>query len=124
MKTYIICALLVYSILENNAFAENFLIKDFFKVIGRPAQIQLVPSIPLSDHKLVLDCFSFIDGLHYIKLESLKWTDEWFIPMDENVCEEAIQWCIDYSSKTQVYCLRIDNFTHNVNFDFNLSDCF
>ena len=85
---------------------------------------ELCPLFPLFDYRIILDCQSFFNGVHYQKFYSSKWQDSWFVMLTGADCEEAIYFSDNSILNLKPYCLTVKTVTHDVVFNTDLSLCF
>ncbi len=120
MKLFLI--VLMFAI---NAFAFDyvFLVEGYKKVPGMDYQMEYVVKNPKVDSKILLDCQSFISGLHYMNQENNKWNDLWFLVLEGGDCENIALFSRGSLDQLAPFCLRVDVNQRNLDFSSNMSDC-
>lgn len=113
------------ALLAFSSFAKeiNLVIDDYKSVPGMDYQIELVMKHSPPQHRLLLDCQSFINGLHYEKNLEKKWNSIWFIMLSGNECEDASNFSKSISEANNDYCLVVDPEEKVINFNEDLSEC-
>lgn len=120
MKVFLI--VLMFAI---NAFAFDhaFLVESYKKVPGMDYQMEYVVQNPKLDHKILLDCQSFISGLHYMNQVNSRWNDVWFLVLEGGDCEDVALFSRDSLDQLAPFCLKVDVNQRNLDFSSDLSNC-
>jgi hypothetical protein len=105
------------------AMEYHYLINDYKLVPGMDYQVELVLQNPQINHRLLLDCQSFINGLHYLKFDDAKWRDVWFMMLSGNDCEDASNFSKKSLEAGVPFCLIADPQNIDLNFDVDLRSC-
>ncbi len=109
--------------LNSYASEQNFIIEGYKQVPGMEFQLELVPKKPIDNHRVLLDCQSFINGLHYENLNEDQWKDIWFLMMDGYDCEKAYGFSRELIDKCNPFCVRVNVDNKDINFFSNPEDC-
>ena len=97
-------AFAIISLIQNPQV--NLLVTKYNLVPGMDYQIELV--IENQEKKILLDCQSFVSGLHSKILVGEKWSDEWFILLGGNSCELLMENSIKSIEDNQPFCLKVN----------------
>lgn len=120
MKRLLVIGLIVLSSL---AFQKNYIVEEYRGVPGMDYQMELVLRDQELNHRMLLDCQSFINGLHYMDQLNNKWKDEWFLMLSGNDCEDVSNFSQASFEKGEPYCLSVNLKDSELNFNSSLFDC-
>ncbi len=105
------------------AAGDGLLMKGYRPVEGMDYQIELLLNEPDDHVKVLLDCQSFINGLHHMRYEDKKWIDNWFYMLGGNDCEEAASQAVGFSQLNLLYCLRVNEEEYKLDLSPQIEDC-
>lgn len=80
-------------------------------------------SVSNPQKRVLLDCQSFFNGVHYQSAVDGKWKDDWFMIMDGNDCEDVAQFAKSSLDANGPFCLNVDLEKHEVDVSSNLDEC-
>jgi len=120
MKVFLIALIMAFN---SYAIDHAFVVENYKEVPGMDFQVELVVKDLEQDHRLLLDCQSFINGLHYSKWVQNKWSDLWFLMLDGNDCEDASNFSRGSIDKMEPFCLAVSLDKKEVDFYSSLNDC-
>lgn len=120
MKVFLIAMLMAFN---SSAIDHAFIVENYKEVPGMDFQVELVVKDQALDHRLLLDCQSFINGLHYSKWGPDRWNDLWFLMLDGNDCEEAANFSKNSGDRMEPFCLSVNIENKVVDFYSSPSDC-
>lgn len=120
MKVFIIA---LFMALNSYAIDHAFVVENYKEVLGMDFQVELVVKDQELDHRLLLDCQSFINGLHYSKWVQNRWNDKWFLMLEGNDCEDAANYSKGSIDKMEPFCMAVSLEKKQVDFYSSLSDC-
>lgn len=117
--------LIMVFLLSLNIWAgdRSFIIENYKLVPEMDYQIELIARNPVINHRLLLDCQSFINGLHYMKLIESRWSDKWFLMLDGNDCEDASNFARSSSQDSKPYCMKVNLENRDLDFNSELAPC-
>ena len=120
MRRFLIVFLIMLSSLS---FQKNYIVEEYKEVPGMDYQMELVLRDQELNHRMLLDCQSFINGLHYMDRLDSRWHDEWFLMLSGNDCEDVSVFSQSSFEKGEPYCLSVNLQDKEVNFNSSLLDC-
>ncbi|MCK6593947.1 MAG: hypothetical protein L6Q33_02010 [Bacteriovoracaceae bacterium] len=123
MKVLIIMIALIASLQSFGRNNYGFIIESYNDIPQMDYQIEWVVQNPEADHKLLLDCQSFINGLHYMRNVENRWIDRWVVMLSGNDCENAAIYSMDALKNSGPFCLFVDISEEKLDFYSDLSDC-
>lgn len=111
--------------LSINSFAANYnyVIDNYKKIPGMDFQLELITRQTLENQRILVDCQSFINGIHYEKKLEGRWNDIWYIVISGNECEDVRAFVFDSINKDVPFCMQVDDETRNINFNSSLEVC-
>lgn len=117
--------LLIALLIAINSYAldQSFVVEGYKHVPGMDYQIELLVQKPVEDHKVVLDCQSFINGLHYMNFEEQRWHDVWFLVMSGNDCEGASVFSREAIDRNEPFCVHVNLDNKAIDFFSDPSAC-
>lgn len=123
MKVLIIMIALIASLQSFGRDNYGFIIQGYNDIPQMDYQMEWVVQNPEADHKLLLDCQSFVNGLHYMRNVENRWIDRWFVMLSGNDCENAAFFSKDALEKSGPFCLFVNVSDEKLDFYSDLSDC-
>lgn len=111
--------------LSINSFAANYnyLVDNYKKIPGMDFQLELLTRHPMENQRILVDCQSFINGIHFAKKNEGRWSDIWYIIISGNECEEVRAFVFETINNSAPFCLQVDVETRNINFNSSLEEC-
>lgn len=110
-----------YSGLEAKNY--GFIIDSYKDIPQMDYQLELVIKYPKNANRLLLDCQSFINGIHYIKFNENQWKDLWFLMLSGNQCEDIAFFSKAVIEEQRAFCLFINLDAESVDLYEDLSEC-
>lgn len=99
----------------------KLLINGYKPVPGMDYQIEL--SVPNPEKRVLLDCQSFFNGVHYQSDVNGKWKDDWQMIIEGNDCEDISQFAKSNLEAGNSFCLNINLEDRAIDVSSNLDEC-
>lgn len=80
-------------------------------------------SVPSPQKRVLLDCQSFFNGVHYQSMANGKWKDEWSMIIDGNDCEDIASFARESLDAQQPFCLNVKLEEREIDVSSNLDEC-
>lgn len=104
------------------SFSESkLLINGYQRVPGMDYQMEL--SVPNPAKRVLLDCQSFFNGVHYQSAVNGKWKDDWSMIIDGNDCEDVSMFAKNNLDAGNPFCLNVDPEEKSIEVSSNLDEC-
>lgn len=123
MKRFFIALAFVISF-SANAQNYGYIITGYKQLPMMDYQFELIVKEPaLENHRLLLDCQSFINGIYYMKYSEEEWKNIWFIMLSGSDCENAFYYTRTSLGEQGEFCLTVDVANEHLDFHTNPSEC-
>lgn len=99
----------------------RLLINGYQAVPGMDYQMEL--SVPNPEKRVLLDCQSFFNGLHYQSAVNGKWKDDWHMVIDGSDCEDILQFAKSSIDAGNPFCLNVNLEERSIDISANIDDC-
>ncbi len=85
---------------------------------------ELILNNPIANQRIILDCQSFFNGIHYQMSIASKWQDDWFMMLAGKDCEDSMHFSDESITNLKPYCLIVNHQSQEVDFNSDVSLCF